>query len=86
MVPLPETDIVEKGRVGPGQMIAVDLEEGRFFHSAELVDHLCASNQYEEWVKGIVALDDFIHIEPSAQPFNGESDLRRRAHSKWILV
>jgi len=78
MVPFPETNIVEKGRVGPGQMIGVDLEEGRFFHSEELVDHLCASNRYEEWVKGIVALDDFIHIEPSARPFNGEPDLRHR--------
>ena len=78
MVPLPETNLVEKGRVGPGQMIGVDLAKGEFFHSEELVDYLAAGNPYEEWVKGIVTLDDIIDIEPSAQPNYGEKELRRR--------
>ena len=78
MVPLPEPDLVEKGRVGPGQMIAVDLDQGRFFRGDELVDHLSSGNPYEEWVKGIVALDDFIDVEPSPRPPYGERDLRRR--------
>ncbi len=78
MVPLPETGLVEKGRVGPGQMIGVDLDRGRFFHSDELVDYLSASNPYEEWVKGNVALESVIDIEPSPRPLYGERDLRRR--------
>ena len=28
MVVVPESQIVEKGRLGPGEMIAVDLDEG----------------------------------------------------------
>ncbi len=78
MVPLPEPGLVEKGRVGPGQMIAVDLDQGRFFRSDELVAHLSAGNPYEEWVKGIVALDALIDAEPPPRPSYGERDLRRR--------
>ena len=44
MVKLDESDIVEKGRVGPGQMIGVDLKEGKFFHDRELKDSLAAVN------------------------------------------
>jgi glutamate synthase (NADPH/NADH) large chain len=36
MVVVPETMIVEKGRLGPGQMIAVDLDEGRLLHDREV--------------------------------------------------
>jgi glutamate synthase (NADPH/NADH) large chain len=35
MVKFPEDDIIEKGHVGPGQTIAVDLDETRFYHDAE---------------------------------------------------
>ena len=31
MVRVPNAEIEEKGRVGPGEMIAVDLQEGKFF-------------------------------------------------------
>jgi glutamate synthase (NADPH/NADH) large chain len=34
MVRLNEAEIVEKGRVGPGQMIAVDLAQGKLYHTA----------------------------------------------------
>ncbi len=51
MVPVEEERIVEKGRVGPGQMIAVDLEEGRFHHDREIKDELAASQPFAEWVR-----------------------------------
>ena len=40
MVVLDESRIVRKGRVGPGQMIALDLEEGRFYEDREIKDRL----------------------------------------------
>ena len=36
MVPTDEQAVVEKGRIGPGQMIAVDLREGKFYHDGEI--------------------------------------------------
>ena len=43
MVPLVDTDVVEKGRVGPGENIAVDLVAGRFYRDQELKDHLAGA-------------------------------------------
>src|SRR3546814_20193758 len=34
MVVVPETSVVEKGRLGPGQMIPVDPDEGRVFNDS----------------------------------------------------
>ena len=78
MVPLPEADIVEKGRVGPGQMIGVDLKEGRFCHDRELKDMLAEAHPYEEWGRNINHLDGFIADAPvSGSPF-ARSELKTR--------
>ena len=47
MVIVPEATVVAKGRLGPGEMIAVDLEEGRLFHDRELKDKLAADAPME---------------------------------------
>ena len=58
MVPLTGHVIIEKGRVGPGEMIGVDLEHGIFYHDHELKDHLADDKPYSQWVKGITHLED----------------------------
>ncbi len=60
MVVLDETKIVRKGRVGPGQMIALDLEEGRFYEDREIKDKLAGEYPYQEWTKKIVELEPII--------------------------
>jgi glutamate synthase (NADPH/NADH) large chain len=68
MVPHPESRILEKGRLGPGRMIAVDLREGRFYHDREIKDLLSSAHPYEEWQKNIVRLASVISDakEPAA--------------------
>ncbi len=51
MVVLDEATIVRKGRVGPGQMIALDLDEGRFYEDRAIKDKLAGEYPYEEWTK-----------------------------------
>src|SRR3546814_12149756 len=46
MVVVPETSVVEKGRLGPGQMIAVDLDEGRVFHASAIKDRIAGGAEY----------------------------------------
>ena len=58
MVVVPETMIVEKGRLGPGQMIAVDLEQGKLFHDREVKDRIAAEHDYAKMVGDFVTLDD----------------------------
>ena len=42
--------IIESGRLGPGQMIAVDLADGRVIHHDEIIGELAARHPYAEWV------------------------------------
>ncbi|PZN06791.1 MAG: glutamate synthase subunit alpha, partial [Bacillota bacterium] len=56
----------EHGKLGPGQMIAVDLATGRFFHDQEIKAELARRRPYGEWVRrGVITLE-----EPAA-PGNG---------------
>ncbi len=68
MVRLPEDSILEKGRIGPGEMIAVDLFDGRLYHDDEIKEHLAAQRPFGKWVEQITVIDDLIkpdHGEPS---------------------
>jgi glutamate synthase (NADPH/NADH) large chain len=57
MVPTDEMTVREKGALGPGQMIAVDMAKGRLLHDEELKDELAASRPFGTWVDSIVKLD-----------------------------
>jgi glutamate synthase (NADPH) large chain len=50
MVPVDEMNVVEKGALGPGQMLAVDMVAGALYHDAELKDLLAASQPFGDWV------------------------------------
>ncbi|MEC9077952.1 MAG: glutamate synthase large subunit, partial [Pseudomonadota bacterium] len=57
MVDLNEARIVEKGRVGPGQCIGVDLDSGVFWHDRELRDHVAGMAPFEKWIENIETLE-----------------------------
>ncbi|HVI98268.1 MAG TPA: glutamate synthase large subunit [Sphingomonas sp.] len=67
MVVLPETSVVEKGRLGPGQMIAVDLDEGRVYHDREIKDRIAGEKDYA------AMLADFLSIDDLPQPKGAEA-------------
>ena len=77
MVPVDEGTIREKGALGPGQMIAVDMIEGRLFHDTELKDKLAAAQPYGDWVGRITDLNVLLRDVPEVAQFSG-ADLRRR--------
>jgi glutamate synthase (ferredoxin) len=51
VVPLNEADILEKGRLGPGQMIAVDLSTQQVLHNWEIKQQVAQTHPYGEWLK-----------------------------------
>ncbi len=57
MVYVDEHDTVEKGRLGPGQMIAVDIKDGKLYHDRELKDRVAAARPYGHWGKNVKHLD-----------------------------
>jgi len=78
MVRVAEADIVRKGRVAPGGMIAVDLREGQFYDDRAIKDHLAGRHPYSEWVERITNLDSLIH-EDNRDPTGLSPEALRRA-------
>ncbi|SLN63833.1 Glutamate synthase [NADPH] large chain precursor [Falsiruegeria litorea R37] len=77
MVPINEANVVEKGALGPGQMIAVDMAEGKLFHDTAIKDALAGSRPFGEWVGKIVNLEDKLQGVTETAMFSGE-ELRKR--------
>ncbi len=51
VVDLPEAEIVEKGRLGPGQMIAVNLETHEVLKNWEIKQRVAAREPYGQWLQ-----------------------------------
>ena len=77
MVPTDEATVVEKGALGPGQMIAVDMGEGKLYHDTELKDSLAKSRPYGDWVGKIKDLETVLKGVTEKAMFEGE-ELRQR--------
>lgn len=85
MVPVAESTVREKGALGPGQMIAVDMREGRLYHDREMKDRLAASQPFEDWVEKVVAPGKMLENLPEPVMFTGAA-LRRRQIAAGFTV
>ncbi|WP_299026444.1 glutamate synthase large subunit [uncultured Sulfitobacter sp.] len=77
MVPLDEARVVRKGALGPGQLLAVDMQEGKLFGDTEIKDKLSAARPFGDWVGKINELDDALSGVTEKPLFEG-NELRRR--------
>ena len=85
MCPLDDRRILERGRIGAGQMIAVDTQEGRLYHHEEMVDLLAAQHPYGAWLENVIDLDRKLEgAEPRLFAERGEL-LRRQAAAGFTL-
>ena len=53
--------IIEKGKLGPGQIIAIDLKKGKLFKDTEIKDYL--AKDYKKYNKQIVDLEKKISVD-----------------------
>jgi glutamate synthase (NADPH/NADH) large chain len=61
--------IVRKGRLQPGKMFLVDLQEGRIIEDDEIKDSLAAAHPYSDWLHaGLVRLSDLPSREHIVYP------------------
>ncbi|WCR45586.1 glutamate synthase large subunit [Stutzerimonas stutzeri] len=44
-------DVLAKGRVGPGQILAVDTHTGKVLHTDDIDNHLKAQQPYKKWLR-----------------------------------
>ncbi len=77
MVQIPESTVVAKGRLGPGQMIAVDLEEGRFYDDLEAKDRVAAEYDYAAMIGEFVDIDGLPTVDQTGPHFD-RAELTRR--------
>ncbi|GGO92414.1 glutamate synthase large subunit [Stakelama pacifica] len=78
MVVVPEAQVAEKGRLGPGQMIAVDLDEGAVFHDREIKDRIAGERDYAAMIAEFLTVDDLPPAPGYATVRFDRADLVRR--------
>ncbi|MCC5975833.1 MAG: glutamate synthase large subunit, partial [Rubellimicrobium sp.] len=77
MVPVEERGVKRKGALGPGQMIAVDMAEGRLYFDTELKDKLASAQPFSDWIEKVVDLNVLLRDVPEKALYSG-GDLRKR--------
>jgi glutamate synthase (NADPH) large chain len=77
MVTVDDTKVMEKGRVGPGQMIGVQLAEGRFYRDRELKDAVAALRPFGKWLKKTTKLKSNSVGSARSAPAMSRDELRR---------
>ena len=77
MVPTEESSVREKGALGPGQLIAVDMTEGRLVRDSELKDELAATRDFKTFVESVVDLEEETKSTKEFARFSG-GELRKR--------
>jgi len=71
VLPVDPKNVKEKGRLQPGKMFIVDMEQGRIISDDELKQNICSQKPYAEWLnKYKIRLDElpeprvmFTHLE-----------------------
>ncbi|TBR27818.1 MAG: glutamate synthase large subunit, partial [Reyranella sp.] len=86
MVPQDEAKIVEKGRLGPGEMLAVDMDKPKVYKDRKLKDKLAATHDYASWTERTVELDSLIRQDtPAAEHFPADELRRRQFAAGWSI-
>ena len=80
VLPIPESEIVEKWRLQPGKMLLVDLDEGRVIPDEELKRTLAKSHPYQQWLAHTqIVLEDLPAVPEKAALSNLELLDRQQA-------
>ena len=77
MVVVPESTILAKGRLGPGQMIAVDLDRGEVLLDRAVKDRIAAEQDYAAMIGEFHTMDDLPAIDDAVTRYD-RAELSRR--------
>ncbi len=85
MVPVDEMTVREKGALGPGQMIAVDMIDGKLYRDTALKNKLSAAQPFGEWIEKVVELNSLLRDVPETARYSGEGLRRRQLAAGYTL-
>ncbi len=78
VLPIEPERVLSKGRLQPGKMFLVSLEEGRIIDDAELKSKLAAERPYDEWLRtNLIPLETIPEVE-TPHPPDAHSLLQRQ--------
>ncbi len=60
MVQVEEEEVLERGRLGPGEMIGVNLLQQKLYHDHALKDFLASERPYAAWVEKTILLREVV--------------------------
>ena len=83
MIQISEEKIISKGKLGPGQIIAIDLKKGKLFKDKEIKDYL--AKDYKKYNKQIIDLNKKISAESEEANFTGE-ELKKRQYLSGLSI
>jgi len=80
-----EDEVVEKGRVGPGEMLAIDTYTGKISHSRDIDNDLKVRHPYREWLnKHVRHLVPFDQLEENSTVKRIFSDTEMNQYQKMF--
>ena len=85
MVPVDEEEIIYKGRLGPGDLLGVNLKEGKLYENFELKDRLANQYPYGEFVKKIIRIDKRITSKKEIKLFDFKSLRQRKIAAGYTM-
>lgn len=69
--------MVEKGRVGLGELMVIDIRSGRILYSVEIDDDLKSRYLYKEWmeknVRRLVSFEDLFDEEVGSRELDDDT-------------
>ena len=83
MIKIPENNIVEKGKLGPGEIIAIDLKDGKLFKDKEIKNLL--AKDYKKYNTQIKDLEKKISTEKEFANYSGE-ELKQRQYLSGLSI
>jgi len=83
MIPISNDKVISKGRLGPGQIIAVNLDQGKVFNSKSIKDYI--SKDYKKYSKQIIDLDKKFSVSKEKFMYSGD-ELRRRQYLAGVNI
>ena len=85
MVPASEEEIIFKGKLGPGDIIGVNLKEGKLYENFDLKDKLANEYPYNEWVKKIIRIDKKITSKKESKLFESQNLRQRKIAAGYTM-
>lgn len=80
-------DIVAQGRVGPGQILAIDTQTGDVLHTADVDNRLKTAQPYKKWLReNGLRLEQTMDLHEESKAFSSMSADEIKTHMKMFQV